>query len=55
MESLKKELEAIDTNAVRGVEEKKRLREQCEEKVKKNYLKKRTFGARSTTHRATEV
>lgn len=35
VESLKKELEAIDKNAVRGAEEKKRLREQYEEKVKK--------------------
>lgn len=35
VESLKKELEAIDKNAVRGVEEKKKLREQYEEKVKK--------------------
>jgi hypothetical protein len=35
VESLKKELEAIDKNAVRGADEKKRLREQYEEKVKK--------------------
>lgn len=35
MESLKKELEAMDKNAVRGVEEKRKLREQYEEKVKK--------------------
>lgn len=35
VESLKKELEAIDKNVVRGAEEKKRLREQYEEKVKK--------------------
>ncbi len=35
VEALKKELEAIDKNALRGLEEKKRLREQYEEKVKK--------------------
>ncbi|CAM6106879.1 unnamed protein product [Calypogeia fissa] len=35
VEALKKELEAIDRNAAKGAEEKKRLREQYEEKVKK--------------------
>lgn len=35
VECLKKELEAMDKNAVRGVEEKRKLREQYEEKVKK--------------------
>lgn len=35
VDSLKKELEAIDNKSVRGVEEKNRLREQYEEKVKK--------------------
>ncbi|XP_024371268.1 uncharacterized protein [Physcomitrium patens] len=35
VDSLKKELEAIDKNVVRGIEEKKKLREQYEEKVKK--------------------
>lgn len=35
VEALKKELDAIDKNAARGVEEKKKLREQYEEKVKR--------------------
>lgn len=35
VEALKKELEAIDRNAAKGAEEKKRLREQYEEKVKR--------------------
>ena len=35
VESLKKELETIDKSAVRGAEEKKKLLEQYEEKLKK--------------------
>jgi hypothetical protein len=35
VEALKKELEAIDRNAAKGAEEKKKLREQYEEKVKR--------------------
>jgi hypothetical protein len=35
MESLKKRLEAIDKNVVHGMEGRKRLRDQYEEKVKK--------------------